>query len=257
MLSALASATSRMRLGVGCMATFVHRHPVMLAHQWASLDVLSGGRAWLAVCLGGPDEAGAAQALEHAVMGIRPASAWAASKKGSSILRKLFASKKASHHGRFYQFDGRDHRAAARPAPVPHLDRQQSHRAHLEGRGQRLRRSGGAEFPPRGALRRRLDDQQAEPRGVSPPVVRASRAMAREEGRDPASAGQRPLPQHQHQRGPAGRARGEQDLPRHVLHGQLQRDVRGGVDDRRAAPISAWTSSAPTSTRASRTSRSG
>ncbi len=44
LLSALASVTSRMRLGVGCMATFVHRHPVMLAHQWASLDVLSGGR---------------------------------------------------------------------------------------------------------------------------------------------------------------------------------------------------------------------
>src|SRR5262250_776140 len=70
LLSALASATSRVRLGVGCMATFVHRHPVMLAHQWASLDVLSGGRAWLAVCLGGPNEAGAAQALEHAAMGI-------------------------------------------------------------------------------------------------------------------------------------------------------------------------------------------
>src|SRR5512134_4164610 len=56
LLSALAGATSRVRLGVGCMATFAHRHPVMLAHEWASLDVLSGGRSWLAVCLGGPDE---------------------------------------------------------------------------------------------------------------------------------------------------------------------------------------------------------
>src|SRR2546428_3104932 len=59
LLSALAGVTTRLRLGVGCMATFVHRHPVMLAHQWASLDVLSGGRAWLAVCLGGA-RAGAA-----------------------------------------------------------------------------------------------------------------------------------------------------------------------------------------------------
>ena len=32
------------RLAVGCLATFVHRHPVMFAHQWASLDVISGGR---------------------------------------------------------------------------------------------------------------------------------------------------------------------------------------------------------------------
>ena len=68
--SALAGATSRMRLAVGCLATFVHRHPVMFAHQWASLDVLSGGRSWLAVCLGGPDSANAAQALEHAAMSI-------------------------------------------------------------------------------------------------------------------------------------------------------------------------------------------
>src|SRR6266581_4716456 len=54
LLSALASVTTKLRLGVGCMATFVHRHPVMLAHQWASLDVLSGGRSLLAACLGGP-----------------------------------------------------------------------------------------------------------------------------------------------------------------------------------------------------------
>jgi alkanesulfonate monooxygenase SsuD/methylene tetrahydromethanopterin reductase-like flavin-dependent oxidoreductase (luciferase family) len=56
LLSALGAVTSRVRLGVGCMATFVHRHPVLFAQQWASLDVISGGRAWLVVCLGGPDE---------------------------------------------------------------------------------------------------------------------------------------------------------------------------------------------------------
>src|SRR5213080_4317921 len=73
LLSALAAVTRRVRLGVGCLATFVHRHPVLFAQQWASLDVLSEGRAWLAVCLGGPDSANAAQAAEHAVMGIASA----------------------------------------------------------------------------------------------------------------------------------------------------------------------------------------
>ena len=48
LLGALAGATRRVRLGVGCLATFVHRHPVLLAQQWASLDVLSEGRTWLA-----------------------------------------------------------------------------------------------------------------------------------------------------------------------------------------------------------------
>src|SRR5262249_17345947 len=62
LLSALAAVTRRVRLGVGCLATFVHRHPVLFAQQWASLDVLSEGRAWLAVFLGRPDNANAAPA---------------------------------------------------------------------------------------------------------------------------------------------------------------------------------------------------
>ena len=71
LLGALAGVTRRVRLGVGCLATFVHRQPVLFAQQWASLDVLSGGRSWLTVCLGGPDAQSAAQALEHRVMGVR------------------------------------------------------------------------------------------------------------------------------------------------------------------------------------------
>jgi alkanesulfonate monooxygenase SsuD/methylene tetrahydromethanopterin reductase-like flavin-dependent oxidoreductase (luciferase family) len=105
LLSALAGATRRIRLGVGCMATFVHRHPVMLAHQWASLDVLSGGRSWLAVCLGGPDEASAAQALEHRVMGVQSSERVERLEEGIVILRKLFHEKGVSHAGRFYQFE--------------------------------------------------------------------------------------------------------------------------------------------------------
>ena len=105
LLSALAGATRRVRLGVGCMATFVHRHPVMLAHQWASLDVLSGGRSWLAVCLGGPDEASAAQALEHRAMGVQSSERVERLEEGIVILRKLFHEKGASHAGRFYRFD--------------------------------------------------------------------------------------------------------------------------------------------------------
>jgi alkanesulfonate monooxygenase SsuD/methylene tetrahydromethanopterin reductase-like flavin-dependent oxidoreductase (luciferase family) len=106
LLSTLAGVTTRMRLGVGCMATFVHRHPVILAHQWASLDVISGGRAWLAVCLGGPNEAGAAQALEHAAMSIQASERVGRLEEGIVILRKVFGEEKASHEGRFYRFEG-------------------------------------------------------------------------------------------------------------------------------------------------------
>src|SRR5438105_8115268 len=105
LLSALAGVTERVRLAVGCLATFVHRHPVLFAQQWASLDVLSGGRAWLAVCLGGPDSANAAQAAEHAVMGIASGERVERLEEGITILRTLFAQAKASHAGRFYRFD--------------------------------------------------------------------------------------------------------------------------------------------------------
>jgi alkanesulfonate monooxygenase SsuD/methylene tetrahydromethanopterin reductase-like flavin-dependent oxidoreductase (luciferase family) len=114
LLSALAGLTTRVRLGVGCLATFVHRHPVLFAHQWASLDVLSGGRAWLAVCLGGPKEQSAAQALEHDVMGVQASERVGRLEEGVVILRKLFHEKSVSHHGRFYRFDG----VTLQPSPV-------------------------------------------------------------------------------------------------------------------------------------------
>jgi len=114
LLSALAAVTEKVRLGVGCMATFVHRHPVLFAQQWASLDVLSNGRAWLVVCLGGPNEQSPAQALEHAVMGVQASERPARLVEGTAILRKLFHGKKVSHQGRFYQFEN----VTLEPAPV-------------------------------------------------------------------------------------------------------------------------------------------
>jgi alkanesulfonate monooxygenase SsuD/methylene tetrahydromethanopterin reductase-like flavin-dependent oxidoreductase (luciferase family) len=112
--------TTKLRLGVGCMATFVHRHPVMLAHQWASLDVLSGGRSLLAVCLGGPSEANAAQAAEHTIMSIPSAERVGRLEEGIAVLRTLFSGKNVSHHGRFYSFDNvtLEPRPVQQPCPI-------------------------------------------------------------------------------------------------------------------------------------------
>ena len=188
LLSALASATSRMRLGVGCMATFVHRHPVMLAHQWASLDVLSGGRAWLAVCLGGPNEAGAAQALEHAAMGIQASERVGRLEEGIVILRKLFSEKKTSHHGRFYQFEG----VTVEPQPV-----QQPCPIWIASNPTGLTWKGGASASDAVVERsfhrvaRYADGWMTNK--LSPEEFRSQwsriSAMAREEGRDPARLG--------------------------------------------------------------------
>lgn len=120
LLSALAAITRKVKLAVGCMATFPHRHPALLAQQWASLDVISGGRSWLAVCLGGPNEQSPAQALEHRVMGIKDTERVGRLEEGITILKKLFEEENASHHGKYYQFEGVtiQPRPAQNPLPI-------------------------------------------------------------------------------------------------------------------------------------------
>jgi alkanesulfonate monooxygenase SsuD/methylene tetrahydromethanopterin reductase-like flavin-dependent oxidoreductase (luciferase family) len=54
-LASLASRTTRICLGVACMASFATRDPLYLAAQWASLDRLAGpGRMILVACQGQP-----------------------------------------------------------------------------------------------------------------------------------------------------------------------------------------------------------
>jgi alkanesulfonate monooxygenase SsuD/methylene tetrahydromethanopterin reductase-like flavin-dependent oxidoreductase (luciferase family) len=188
LLSALAGATRRIRLGVGCMATFVHRHPVMLAHQWASLDVLSCGRSWLAVCLGGPDEASAAQALEHRVMGVQSSERVERLEEGIVILRKLFHEKGVSHAGRFYQFEN----VTLEPRPI-----QQPCTIWIASNPTGLTWKGGASASS-AAVERGLRRVARYADGwmtnkVSPDEFRHQwsriSALAREEGRDPSTLG--------------------------------------------------------------------
>jgi alkanesulfonate monooxygenase SsuD/methylene tetrahydromethanopterin reductase-like flavin-dependent oxidoreductase (luciferase family) len=55
-LSLVAGRTRRVTLGTACLASFVFRHPIVLANQWAALDLLSDGRTLLVACIGGgPD----------------------------------------------------------------------------------------------------------------------------------------------------------------------------------------------------------
>src|SRR5262245_9848689 len=52
LLAGIAARTRRVRLGPACMASFPLRDPILLAYQWASLDLLAGGRTVLVVCTG-------------------------------------------------------------------------------------------------------------------------------------------------------------------------------------------------------------
>jgi alkanesulfonate monooxygenase SsuD/methylene tetrahydromethanopterin reductase-like flavin-dependent oxidoreductase (luciferase family) len=105
LLGAIAAHTSRVKLGVACMATIAQRNPVLLALQWASLDVLSGGRTWLAACLGYPASQHPMAAKELAVMGVGSNERPARLEEMIQALRVLWSDEHASFQGKFYSFD--------------------------------------------------------------------------------------------------------------------------------------------------------
>jgi len=105
LLGAVAAHTSRVRLGVACMATIVQRNPVLLALQWASLDVLSGGRTWLAACMGYPASQHPMAAKELEVMGIASKERPGRLEEMIQALRILWSDEHASFHGKYYFFD--------------------------------------------------------------------------------------------------------------------------------------------------------
>lgn len=117
LLGAIASRTSRVKLGVACMATIAQRNPVLLALQWASLDVLSGGRTWLAACMGYPATQHPMAAKELEVMGVASKERPRRMEEMIQALRVLWTAEHASFHGKYYCFD--DVHLLPKPAQQP------------------------------------------------------------------------------------------------------------------------------------------
>ncbi len=104
-LSALAARTRRLKLGTICLASFPLRHPLPLAIQWASLDVLSGGRTILVVCNGGSASLGGQYVTELAASGVQSKERVGRLEEGIEILRRFFGPDPVTFHGRFYDFE--------------------------------------------------------------------------------------------------------------------------------------------------------
>src|SRR5574341_1885879 len=117
LLGAIAAHTTKVKLGVACMATIAQRNPVLLALQWASLDVLSGGRAWLAACMGYPASQHPLAAKELAVMGVQSKERPGRLEEMIQALRVLWSDEHASFHGKYDSFD--DVNLLPKPAQQP------------------------------------------------------------------------------------------------------------------------------------------
>jgi alkanesulfonate monooxygenase SsuD/methylene tetrahydromethanopterin reductase-like flavin-dependent oxidoreductase (luciferase family) len=106
LLSALAGVTKRVRLGTVCLATFPMRDPIQLAIQWASLDLLAGGRTILSVCLGQSARDDAKFAAEYEAMGIANSERVGRLEEGIEILRQAWSHQPVTFSGRFHAYQG-------------------------------------------------------------------------------------------------------------------------------------------------------
>jgi alkanesulfonate monooxygenase SsuD/methylene tetrahydromethanopterin reductase-like flavin-dependent oxidoreductase (luciferase family) len=111
MLSAAATRTVKLRLGVICMASFPVRHPVLLAIQWASLDQLSKGRTILGVCIGGGHEG------EMRAFGIKKNERVGRLTEGIKLMRKIWSDEELNHEGKYYTLQG--YRIVPKPVQSP------------------------------------------------------------------------------------------------------------------------------------------
>jgi alkanesulfonate monooxygenase SsuD/methylene tetrahydromethanopterin reductase-like flavin-dependent oxidoreductase (luciferase family) len=108
------------KLGPACMASFPLRNALILASQWATLDLISDGRTILVVCLGGNIKRGGAFATEYETFQVEPRTRVGRLEEGIQVLRALWESDSAEFHGKYYDFSGVSFRPRpSRPGGIP------------------------------------------------------------------------------------------------------------------------------------------
>ncbi len=110
LLSALAGVTERMRLGTMVLVLPL-RNPIHFAKEWATLDVLSGGRSVLGVGVGWHEE-------EFALMGVPHKERGRRMDECLEIVQALWTGDRVTYRGRFHQFE--DLTIEPKPLQQPH-----------------------------------------------------------------------------------------------------------------------------------------
>jgi probable F420-dependent oxidoreductase len=110
LLSALAGVTDRIRLGTMVLVLPL-RNPVYFAKEWATLDLLSGGRSILGVGVGWAEE-------EFLLMGVPRQERGRRTEEALELIRKLWAGDRVTYEGRHYQV--RDLTIDPKPMQQPH-----------------------------------------------------------------------------------------------------------------------------------------
>lgn len=96
LLTYAAAVTTKIRVGASVVVLAIHS-PLLVAHQWATLDYLSGGRAALGVGLG--------REHHYRQFQVPVAGRVARFYEEMAIIRSLWNDERTSFHGRFYRLD--------------------------------------------------------------------------------------------------------------------------------------------------------
>jgi alkanesulfonate monooxygenase SsuD/methylene tetrahydromethanopterin reductase-like flavin-dependent oxidoreductase (luciferase family) len=117
LLSAIAARTTRVRLGPACMASFPLRDPVLLAYQWASLDLLAAGRTVLVACTGIVPQAGGR--IEGQLYGLENKDRVKRLIEWITLIKRLWTEDDVSFEGEHYRCEHItiEPKPAARPRP--------------------------------------------------------------------------------------------------------------------------------------------
>jgi probable F420-dependent oxidoreductase len=108
-LSWAAAVTSRIRLGASVVVLPVH-HPIHVAHQWASLDYVSQGRAILGLGLG--------REHHYAGFGVPQERRVRRFQEGVALIKALWTERTVDYQGSLYRLDGVT--MAPKPVQRPH-----------------------------------------------------------------------------------------------------------------------------------------
>src|ERR1700761_7389412 len=95
-LTYAAAVTSRIRLGASVVVLAIHS-PLMVAHQWATLDYVSNGRAVLGVGLGREHHYREFEVPEEGKV--------ARFREEVELIKALWTQEKTTYHGRFYNIE--------------------------------------------------------------------------------------------------------------------------------------------------------
>jgi alkanesulfonate monooxygenase SsuD/methylene tetrahydromethanopterin reductase-like flavin-dependent oxidoreductase (luciferase family) len=101
LLSAISQRTSRVRLGTACMVSST-RNPLYLALEWATLDVISGGRTIFGTGMGNPEEG---VRREFEALGLDYVKRGSIFEEGLAVLRALWTEGRVDFHGSYFDYD--------------------------------------------------------------------------------------------------------------------------------------------------------